>query len=206
MFSSLQIVVFALITVRVRSYELLIDFLNFQDENPQVKLSEKCSNDFISMKNGIKNNEIWAIKVRDASGKSSAAFIWGNNFWLGNEKACELLNNPREIPLTPTKTRRSHQNITAIASKFQVEYRMFYATHSSPIQFDTEAFEFVGLQIGICFPKSCNEAEIIEMSKIIFNSGEFKNSEIYGDVEFVKTKTLKLRVGFFRDPFMIALT
>lgn len=205
MFTVLQLSFLLIIFTHVKSHELLFDFLNFEAQNPAVKLTEKCSEDLSSITNGIKNNEIWAIKVRDASGKSSADFIWGNNFWLGSEKACEFLNHPKKIPQVATKTRRSGENVTLIASKVPVEYRMFYATHTSPIQFDTETYRYVGLQIGICFPKSCEESEIIEMSRIIFKSGEFDQPVIYGEVNFVKTKNLKLRADFFKDPFTKAL-
>lgn len=205
MFATMRVILSLLMTVQVLGHELLLDFLNLQHENNAVKLSEKCSNDLASIKSGIEKHEIWAMKIRDASGKSSAGFIWGNNFWLGSEIACENLNNPKRIPMTRTATRRNHENVTSIASKFPVEYRMFYATHTSPIQFDSEVFEFVGLQIGICFPKSCVESEIVEMSKIIFKSGEFKQTQIYGEMSFVKTKTLKLRDDFFRDPFTVSL-
>lgn len=201
----LQLFLSFLTTQTVFCHELLLDFLKFQDENSKVKLSKQCSNHINVLKNGVDNNELWAIKVRDASGKSGSNFLWGNNFWLGNEKACEFLNYPEERYAVAINPRRSYQNTVGLISKIPLEYRMFYASHTSPIQFDTQGFLFEGFQIGICFPKGCSESEIVEMSKIIFNSGEFKNSQIYGEVKFIKTKTLELRDDFFRDPFTKAL-
>lgn len=201
MFTNLLIIFICIIFPRIHCHELLLDFTSFQDKNTEVKLSDKCSKDLNALQIGLKREEIWAIKIQDASGRSGPGFIYGNYFWLGSEKCCELLNNQVKIEVTPSKSYQSHENIASIESKFPVEYRMFYATHTSPIQFGGNLLEFVGLQIGICFPKSCKEAEIIEMSKVIFKTGEFNRTNIYGEIKFVKTKTLQLRVDFWDDPF-----
>lgn len=72
--------------------------------------------------------------VQDASGKSSVGFSWGNNFWLGAERACYLLNEPPTISLVKSSNRKMLPNMTDIASKIPVEYRMFYASHTSTVQ------------------------------------------------------------------------
>lgn len=191
--------VFVMCLTSVLSKELLIDYLSL---SKSVNITTACAKDLDLIRKGIDEHEIWAMKIRDASGKSTSNFVWGNNFWLGNKLACEMLNNPKLIPLTDTKTRRHHENITAIASKIPVVYRMIYASHTSPIQFDIESFEFVGLQIGICFPKACVDEDTIKMSHEIFSSGEFQDTQIYGEVKFAKTKVLKLRENFFDDFFV----
>lgn len=190
--------------IAVNAHELLFDFLNFQKDHREINLTEKCASALSEIKNGIKDDQLWAIKVRDASGKSGTGFVWGNNYWLGQERPCYWLNRPREIILTSTKTRRMHRNDTAVISKVPVEYRMFYATHTSPVQFDGEMFNYVALHVGLCFPKACETSEINEMAKMIFQSETF-NQAVYGKVAFVKTKTLDLRDNFFREPFTILL-
>lgn len=194
-------VILALVARSIVGHELLIDFLKFPSNHPDVKLSEKCVESLNLINLGIRNEEEWAVKVRDASGKSSSGFIWGNNFWLGHHHYCNLMNNPPKIPLEPTGTRRMYENSTSIASKVPVDYRMFYASHMSPVQFDTELFEFVGLHVGLCFPRDCQESEINKMAERVFQSEVFQKVKFYGNVAFIKTKKLELRENFYDDPF-----
>lgn len=79
----------------------------------------------------------------DMSGRPGAGFIWGNNYWLGSKMACEFLNDPPKIYLTPSKSRRSLENITDISSPIKVSYRMFFANHHSTLQFDADIFNKV---------------------------------------------------------------
>lgn len=202
-FKTLRFIFFLFWTVkRVQCHDLLIDFLNIQRDHPLIEfhLTESCASSLSLIKNGIEQNEVWAMKVQDASGKSQPGFVWGNNFWLGLEKQCNLLNKPRKVPMILSTTRRMQQHVTSIATKIPVEYRMFYASHTSTVQFDTDLFDFVGFHIGLCFPKSCQEDEIERMAQVVFQSYKFQNTELYGNVTFTSTKTLDLRPNFFQEP------
>lgn len=188
----------------LRSYqchEVLLDFLNVQQNYPELNfnITRKCANSLSAIRKGIERNEIWAMKVQDASGKSQPGFVWGNNFWLGREISCFQLNQPRKVPLSLSTTRRMNSHVPDVVTKVPVEYRMFYASHTSPIQFDTDLFDFVGLYVGLCFPKSCQQQEVIRMAEIVFQSQKFQSSELYGNVTFASTKTLNLRPNFFDE-------
>ena len=193
-----------LLIIKVCSYEPLLDFLNIQENHREIAfgLSTECENSLIKISEGIQQNEIWAIKIRDASGNSQPGFVWGNKFWLGSETACEALNHPKKFPLTPSKSRLTLPHVIEIATEVPVEYRMFYASHTSTIQFDSDLFEFDGLHLGLCFPKACKKQEINRMAQVVFQSGEFTNTAIYGNVTFTKTKTLKVRANFFDEIFV----
>lgn len=198
----MKIKILLLLISSVQCHDLLLEFLNIRENHSKIdfNLTKNCASSLSAIKNGINRNEIWAIKVQDASGASRPGFVWGNNFWLGCRRACNMLNEPLKVPLTFSTTRRMKHHITDIATKVPVEYRMFYATHTSPIQFDSDLdFDFVGLHVGLCFPKACLEPEIQKMAEVIFQSEIFKNSEIYGNVTFVESKTLKLRENFFES-------
>lgn len=190
--------------LNIHCHELLLDFLNFGEKHPEVNLSDKCSEALIMINNGLLDNKLWALKIRDASAKSPSGFIWGNNFWLGHERYCHLLNDPKRIPLSSRPNRRMHENDTITLSEVQVEYRMFYATHTSPVQFDSEMFDFVGLTIGLCFPRDCGN-DVTKMAGVVFESTIFQDSTLYGNISFIKTKTLGLRDGFFREPFTLLM-
>lgn len=188
------------LALSAQCHELLLDFVNFEKEHGEIKLTQKCAKSLNEIKNGIAKKELWTLKLRDASGRPSSGFVWGNNFWLGSEANCNQLMHPREIPLSSSKTRRMQRNNTAVISKVPVKYRMFYAAHTSPIQFDTEMENFDGLHIGLCFPKFCEEREVNKMAKFIFESKKFQNKAIYGTISFNKTKTLDLRENYFHEP------
>ena len=190
--------VFIFLVSSTKCSEPLIDFLGIQETHPHVYsgLSKECQKSLSDIKEGIKKNEIWALKVLDASGKSRSGFFEGNNFLLGSESGCEMLNNPKKFLLTPSKTRLTKHENLYIATKVPVEYRMFYASHTSEVQFDSDTLDFDGLHVGLCFPKSCQQKEAEQMAEAVFQSGEFANTVIYGNVKFMKTKTLKLRENF----------
>jgi uncharacterized protein YerC len=47
---------------KVQCHEFLDDFLNFSNENV---LSESCASDLRRIKQGIRNEEIWALKGKE---------------------------------------------------------------------------------------------------------------------------------------------
>ena len=130
--------------------------------------------------------------------------MWGNNFWLGGERACHLLNNPPKINLIKSENRKMIENMTDVASEVPVEYRMFYASHNSKVQFDADLFNKSVLHIGLCFPKSCNQSEAQLMAEIIFEK-KFNNELVYGKVNYLETKTLNIRKKFINEPFVLLL-
>jgi hypothetical protein len=184
--------------------EILNDFVKFEENFPHVEISEKCQSDLKVLKNGIDNEEVWALMVQDLSGKPSTGFLWGNNFWLGSGESCRLINNPPRIPLRPPDHRKMVANVTDIASQIEVEYRIFYINHTSNLQFDIAIFKFFGLHIGLCFPKNCHQNDSSLMSELIFSKSSRK--PIYGRLQFVRTKLLQLRDNLLNDPAVSALT
>lgn len=130
--------------------------------------------------------------------------MWGNNFWLGGERACHLLNNPPTISLIKSENRKMFENVTDIGSEVAVEYRMFYASHTSKVQFDADLFNKSVLHVGLCFPKSCNHTEAQVMAENIFEK-RFQNELTYGSVNYLGTKTLNIRKKFINEPFVLLL-
>ena len=183
-------------------HELLIDFLEFQ--NLQVNLGQDCEKDLNILRQGIENNEVWALKVRDASGSSTPGFNWGNNFWLGGERNCHLLNDPPKINLIKSEHRHMQENFTDIGSKIKVEYRIFYASHTSLYQFDADLFNKSILHVGLCFPASCSDDDSDSMAKILFEN-KFQHDIFLTNVKYVGTKILAMRKNLLGDPFVILL-
>lgn len=136
--------IFIVAFVGVQCHETLLDFVNFQVNFPNVTLSEDCADDLNLFKNALENRDMWALKVLDLSGKPAPGFITGNNFWLGRELACNMMNNPRKIPMTFSPTRKFDTALVEVASEITVQYRIFYVNHTSSLQYDSEMFKFRG--------------------------------------------------------------
>ena len=96
------------------------------------------------------------------------------------------------------------QNMTAVTSKIPVEYRMFYISHTSTIQFDADLFNKSVLHVGICLPQSCNKVDAVMMGTNIFEK-KYQDALLFGDVKFLGTKTLLMRDNFFEEPFVVSL-
>lgn len=196
--SILLVISFVNISLSEDIYEIL---LKIRDNS----VSKDCSKDLLQIQRGIENSELWALKVLDASGKSSSGFINGNNFWLGSETVCKLLDHPVEVPLPWSVNRRMGSLEASVGSKVPVDYRIIFASHSSHVQFHSEIFNFVGLHIGLCLPKSCSEKDVQTLVESVLST-RFKNeSLLYGEVEFKTSKKLELRENFFTDPWTLAL-
>jgi hypothetical protein len=142
--------------------------------------------------------------VRDVSGKKTASFTWGNNFWLGSEMGCKHLVDAPKINLMPSKMRNMLENATDIRSEIPLTYRMFYIAHRSSIQFDIAIFNRSLIHMGICMPKACIESDAREIGEKILVAITCEDSAIFGDrVSFESTKTLELRSGFGDDIFVV---
>lgn len=192
-----------ILVVEIVCGQLFVKFIGVQ--NLELKLSKLCNDDLNLVRDGIKNEEFWALKVQDSSGKPATGFVWGNNFWLGSETSCSKLNYPPKIKLVPSDTRKMLKNSTEIASKVPVVYRMFYYQHSSKLQFDADLFNQSVIHIGICFPQSCSNKESFLIGDHFARSEYFLNIPMIGDAKFLSTKTLSIRKFFFKEPFVILM-
>lgn len=184
--------------VFVNSQDLLVDFLSYNDLN--VNLTDICNEESRKLKNGIENGDAWALKVNDASGKERSEFFWGNNYFLGSEIECESMNEPHQAHIFNEEFDIMDWNSTKIKSEVEVQYRMIYLTHKSPYQFNIDAFNRSILHIGLCLPKSCQVSDVNILGKV-FAKTSF-NQKVYGEVEYVKTRTLNVRQGFTDNIFV----
>lgn len=183
------------------SREFFTEFMSIRNES----LSSNCVTDLVEIRRGIENRELWALKIQDASGRESSGFIDGNNFWLGSSQMCQRLNNPIEVPLPKSLTRRMSSLETAVKSKVPVDYRIIFASHTSNIQFHSEIFDFVGFHIAICLPQNCDETDVAILARSSISQNFNGVNSMYGTVEFVSSKNLKLRNDFFTNPWTISL-
>lgn len=144
--------------------------------------------------------------MRDVSGKKTASFTWGNNFWLGTEMGCKHLMDAPKIYLKQSEMRNMLINSTDIRSEIPLTYRMFYIAHRSKIQFDIALFNRSVIHIGICMPQACIESDAREIGEKILVPITCKESAVLGDrVSFESTKNLELRSEFQDETFVVLL-
>lgn len=79
----------------------------------------------------------------DASGHVAPGFVWGNNYWLGSQKACTFINKAAPVILSHELHKNHNKNLTYIESPFPVEYKLVWAKHHSQLQVDINTFEKV---------------------------------------------------------------
>lgn len=86
---------------------------------------------------------IYSFAVMDASGRIDAAFVYGNNFWLGSKSSCARVSDPHPIRVDNRYPRYTLPNLTDIVAPISITYRMVYAKHQSPLQFDPKLYDKV---------------------------------------------------------------
>lgn len=79
----------------------------------------------------------------DASGRIDAAFVFGNNFWLGSKSSCARVTDPHPVRVDSRYARNTARNLTSVISPIPITYRMIYAKHFSPLQYDTKIYDKV---------------------------------------------------------------
>lgn len=79
----------------------------------------------------------------DASGRIDTAFVWGNNFWLGSKSSCARVSDPHPVRVDTRYHRNTLPNLTEIVAPISITYRMIYAKHFSPLQYDTKIYDKV---------------------------------------------------------------
>lgn len=85
----------------------------------------------------------------DASGRIDTAFVWGNNFWLGSKSSCARVTDPHPVRVDQRYSRNTSPNLTSIVSPIPIAYRMIYAKHFSPLQYDTKIYEKVRKRVCV---------------------------------------------------------
>lgn len=137
--------------------------------------------------------------MRDFSGRKTFGFSLGDNFWFGSERSCQHLNNPRNIFLKSSASRKMWANATDARSEIPVIYRMFYIAHTSKIQFDIDVFNRSVIHIGLCMPYVCNYEDASELGAKVLVPITCNDSAILDKVSFEHTKVLELRNGFSKN-------
>lgn len=163
--------------------------------------------DFLKkLKTGSSNkpkNLFYFNAVLDASGFVGSGFVWGNNYWLGSQRACNFVNSPVRVALAENPPKNHIPNLTEIAAPIPVGYRVVWAKHYSKWQLDIKTFDKAILHIGLCVPQSCTNDDLHILANAMLTSDHFNSKYIVnGNFSVIGAKSLVLRDEFLSNPLV----
>ncbi|XP_072743886.1 nose resistant to fluoxetine protein 6-like isoform X2 [Anoplolepis gracilipes] len=158
----------------------------------------QCSKDITTYVKALKNEELWALKVDDASGRYTNGFFWGNSFFTGSATECEYIGQDYSRKNLKIGTESSIEEVR----EFNAEPRkLISADHSgSNTWFQTDPIDTLPyrlgfymmrlsvnasrytttrlIHLGVCLPFSCSASDVAVIGKLA--AGEFaaKHSSI----------------------------
>uniref|UniRef100_A0A1B0GN68 Nose resistant-to-fluoxetine protein N-terminal domain-containing protein n=1 Tax=Phlebotomus papatasi TaxID=29031 RepID=A0A1B0GN68_PHLPP len=118
-----------------------------------------CERELEMLFEGVNTEELWALKVIDASASVPEAFIWGSNFWLGSRQECNSVSNSIELTLTDAPETDA---LVYAKAPYPMDYRVVYLNISTVLQVDAKFTVKPILHLGLCMPQSCSNSEVIE--------------------------------------------
>ncbi|XP_076673726.1 O-acyltransferase like protein isoform X2 [Andrena cerasifolii] len=138
-------------------------------------VEEQCSKDVTRYIEGLKRNEVWALKVDDASGRYTNSFLWGNTYYVGSSTECVYINEDyekiskraEEGNTAPQKKNLgvSGNNIwTGLRSSkppYKVGFYMMTILLNSTVLPVART-----IYLGVCLPFSCSSSDVSVIAKL----------------------------------------
>ncbi|XP_077286799.1 nose resistant to fluoxetine protein 6-like [Arctopsyche grandis] len=140
-------------------------------------VSTSCGRDLAKMAVAIVNRNRWIIKMVDASGMPKGGLHWGGTFWLGSRRQCEATQSYTNVAISPLGP-RTIETIQDLPP-FPTAYFVAYFQHHSDIQIITHTPDEFRMTLGLCLPKSCEEAELTVLLQKYFDSKMFAHQNLY---------------------------
>ncbi|XP_059609622.1 nose resistant to fluoxetine protein 6-like [Phlebotomus argentipes] len=164
----------------------------------EVAVNSRCQSELAAIGDALRRREIWALKVLDGSASFTPGFTLGNSHWLGFRGACEAAQNALGVTFDERYSRSMDTHLFTSTAPFDVDYRVVYATHASPLQFEMKFLAEKILHIGLCVPTSCTDADIWNMTQLYLDEGIFQYQDIFhiDNVRVVQVKSLRVGNGF----------
>lgn len=134
--------------------------------------------------------------VVDASAKPASGFVFGNNFWLGSRDQCNNMNKPISSMISNRYERTMILNLLEDFPPFDVELKMAYVLHRSPMQIDLKIMLEHVLHLGLCLPKSCGNDDVQLLLQETFNEID-STQDMKMQPKVLEVKDLKIKAQFF---------
>ncbi|XP_059481380.1 O-acyltransferase like protein-like isoform X1 [Neocloeon triangulifer] len=151
-----------------------------------TSLEPQCLQGMRRVALGLRNAQPWAEKIIDATGRSSARFMFASEYWLGSRLECDLINKDALTANTTDST----------TTVFRIATLLVNLTHEltpKPRK----------ISLGLCLPSECGEqAEVRQLMQLMLQ----QTAPRYGpprEIKVAKIRSLPGEYTFFGDPGFI---
>ncbi|KAL0106693.1 hypothetical protein PUN28_015324 [Cardiocondyla obscurior] len=157
----------------------------------KYSVGEQCGKDITTYVDALKNEELWALKVDDASGRFTNGFFWGNSYFMGSATECEYIGKDpsrnayskkyvktpkdtafEDIHMEPRKrinTGISGTNIWSETDSVEIPFELGFYMLKLSINVSYTPTRLIHL--GVCLPFSCSASDVAVIGKLA--AGEF---------------------------------
>lgn len=149
----------------------------------------QCGKDITTYVNALKNEELWALKVDDASGRFTNGFFWGNSYFTGSATECDYIGKTssyqtyskkyvedskvstfeevREFNMEPRKrinTGFSGTNTWIETDSIETPFQLGFYMLKLSINVSYTPTRLIHL--GVCLPFSCTASDVAIIGKL----------------------------------------
>ncbi|XP_034952182.1 nose resistant to fluoxetine protein 6-like [Chelonus insularis] len=134
------------------------------------KLNKNCQHDMELFLNGLKNGDLWAAQMSDASGRYSSQFHFGNGFWLGSSSLCKELNSTHD-----SETNRMASSVSSLPYPVNFHVARMGLTFPADIEPSTRQ-----VFLGLCLPSTCDRLSLTSMLRASADRVEKEGNVTHG--------------------------
>ncbi|XP_070156257.1 O-acyltransferase like protein isoform X1 [Polyergus mexicanus] len=151
----------------------------------------QCSKDITTYVEALKNEELWALKVDDASGRFTNGFFWGNSYFIGSATECEYIGQDysrknlkigtessieevREFNAEPRKVINAGLSGSSMWARTDSVNELPYRLGFYMMRLSINASRYTTtrlIHLGVCLPFSCSASDVAVIGKLA--AGEF---------------------------------
>ncbi|XP_047103519.1 nose resistant to fluoxetine protein 6-like [Schistocerca piceifrons] len=141
---------------------------------PPGASNSSCSGQLSQLRDAAERRHVWALKMLDASGTPGAAFLWGNNYWLGSRSQCETI--PLREPLVLS---RDLPKPPLAWPPYPIHFSVASFRHNATLQVHVGLPNEDLIVVGLCLPASCPAKEVAELLDAAFLSNPIYIQKMY---------------------------
>ncbi|XP_032674877.1 O-acyltransferase like protein isoform X2 [Odontomachus brunneus] len=159
----------------------------------------QCGKDITTYVEALKNQELWALKTDDASGRYTNGFFWGNSYFTGSATECDYIGqeyfrkNPDTLPLDssieelrefnaePRKKVNTGGSGSGLLETLSFDDRPPYRLGFYMMRLSLNASRYTStrvIHLGVCLPFSCTASDFAVISKLAASDFVVRHSTI----------------------------
>ncbi|XP_014469015.1 PREDICTED: nose resistant to fluoxetine protein 6-like isoform X2 [Dinoponera quadriceps] len=157
-------------------------------------VGEQCGKDITTYVGALKNQELWALKVDDASGRFTNGFFWGNSYFTGSATECDYIGQDylqrnsessveevREFNTEPRKRINTGSSGAGLLETLTFDDKPPYRLGFYMIRLSLNASRYTStrvIHLGVCLPFSCTASDVAVIGKLAASDFVMKHSTV----------------------------